>query len=64
MDKETVLYKIVVKKSPNYLPKYVSTFNLYQTRNSEEFPHMSCRTEYFANSYFPYTIEIEIIIKA
>ena len=55
---ETVFFLIVMKKSPNYLLKYVSTVHLcYQTRNSEKCSHMSCKTEYFANSYFPYTIK-------
>ena len=29
----------------------------YKTRSSDKFPYMSCRTEYFANSFFPYPIK-------
>ena len=43
-----LFYKIAAKKPPNYILKYVSI------RNSEKFPHMSCRRECFPNSYFPY----------
>ena len=51
-------YKVVVNKSPNYLYDYVSTVNKsYQTRNGDKFLHMCCRTEYFSNSFFPYTIK-------
>ena len=53
-----LFYKIVVNKSPNYLYNYVSTVNQsYQTRSGDKFLHMCCRTEYFANSFFPYTIK-------
>ena len=53
-----LFYKIVVKKSPHYLYNYVSTVNQScQTRSSDKFLHMSCRTEYFTNSFFPYTIK-------
>ena len=42
---------------PN-LYNYVSTVNQsYQTRSGDKFLHMCCRTEYFANSFFPYTIK-------
>ena len=45
--------------SPNYLYNYLSTVNqFYQTRSSDKrFLHMCCRTEYFGNSFFPYTIK-------
>ena len=47
-----------MNKSPNYLYNYVSTINRsYQTRSGDKFLHMYCRTEYFANSFFPYTIK-------
>ena len=47
-----------MNKSPNYLYDYVSTINQsYQTRSGGEFLHVYCRTEYFANSFFPYTIK-------
>ena len=53
-----LFYKIVVNKSPNYLYNYVSTVNQsYQTRSGDKFLHMFCRTEYFANSFFPCTIK-------
>ena len=53
-----LFYKIVVNKSPNYLYKYVSTVNQsYQTRSGDKFLHIGCRTEYFANSFFQYTIK-------
>ena len=53
-----LFYKIVVNKLPNYLYNYVSIVNQsYQTRSSDKFLHMCCRTEYFANSFFPYTIK-------
>ena len=53
-----LFYEIVVKKSPNYLYNYVSTVNQsYQTRSSDKFLHMCCRTKYFANSFFRYTIK-------
>ena len=47
-----------VNKSPNYLCNYVSTVDQsYQTRRGDKFLHMCCRTEYFANSFFPYTMK-------
>ena len=54
-----LFYKIFVNKSPNYLYNYVSTVNqFYQTRSGDKlFLHMCCRTEYFVNSFFPYTIK-------
>ena len=53
-----LFYKIVENKSPNYLYNYVSTVNQsYQTRSGHKFLHICCRTEYFANSFFPYTIK-------
>ena len=53
-----LFYKIAVNKSPNYLYNYVSTDNQsYQTRSGSKFLHKCRRTEYFANSLFPYTIK-------
>ena len=47
-----------MNKSPNYLYNYVSIVNQsYQTRSADRLLHMCCRTEYFANSFFPYTIK-------
>ena len=47
-----------MNKSPNYLYNYVSTINRScKTRSGDKFLHMYCRTEYFANSFFPYTIK-------
>ena len=44
--------------SPNYLYNCVSTVNhSYQTRSGDKFLHMRCRTEHFANSFFPCTIK-------
>ena len=52
-----LFHKIVVNKSPNYLYNYVSTVNhSCQTRSGGKFLCMSCRTEYFANSFFLYII--------
>ena len=46
-----------MNKSPNYLYNYVSTVNhSCQTRSGGKFLCMSCRTEYFANSFFLYII--------
>ena len=53
-----LFYKIVANKLPNCLYNYVSTVNQsYQTRSGDKFLHMYCRREYFANSFFPYTIK-------
>ena len=53
-----LFYKIVMNTSPNYLYNYVSTVNQsYQTRSGDKFLHMCCRTEYFATSFFPYTVK-------
>ena len=55
---ETVsfFYEIVMKKSPNYLSKYVSA--VHQSTKLEIVRNVHiCKTEYFANSYFPYTIK-------
>ena len=47
-----------MNKSPDYLYNFVSTVNQsYQARSGDKFLHMCCRTEYFANSFFPYTIK-------
>ena len=47
-----------MNKSPNYLYNYVSTVNQsYQTRSGDKSIPMCCRAEYFANSFFPYTIK-------
>ena len=48
-----------MNKSPNYFYNYVSTVNQsYQIRSGDKFLHMCCRTEYFENSFFPYTIKV------
>ena len=53
-----LFYKIVANKSPNYLYNYVSAVNQsYQTRSGDKFIYMCCRTEYFVNSFLPYTIK-------
>ena len=54
-----LFYKIVVNKSPIYLYNYVSTVNQScQTRSSDKFLYMCSRAEYFANSFFPYTLNV------
>ena len=51
-------YKIVRNKSPGYLYKYVLPGDrAYLTRNSNNIKQIFCRSEYFANSFFPYTIK-------
>ena len=58
MFQRTVLYKIIVNKSINCPYSYISIVNQsYQTGSGEKFQHMSCKTEYSANSFFPYTIK-------
>ena len=58
LKKLCIFYKIVVNKSLNYLYNYVSAVNKsYQTGSGNKFLHMCFRTEYFANSFFPYTIK-------
>ena len=53
-----LFYKIGMNKSPNYLYNYVSTVNQsYQTRSGDKFLQKCFRTEYFANSFIPYTIK-------
>ena len=45
-------------KSPGYLYKYILPGDrAYLTRNSNNIKQISCRSEYFANSFFPYTIK-------
>ena len=45
-------------KSPGYLHEYnLSGELVYLTRNSNNIKHIFCRSEYFANSFFPYTIK-------
>ena len=47
-----------MNKSSNYLYNYVSKVNQsYQTRRDDKFLRICCRTEYFANSFFLYTIK-------
>ena len=51
-------YKGVRNKSPGYLYKYVLPGDrAYLTRNSKNIKQIFCRSEYFANSIFPYTIK-------
>ena len=50
-------YKIVTNKSPGYLYKYILAGNrAYLTRNSNNMTQIFCKSEYFANSFFPYTM--------
>ena len=45
-------------KSPGYLYKYILPGDrAYLTRNSNNIKQIFCRSEYFANSFFPYTIK-------
>ena len=54
-----LFYKTVVSKSPIYLYNYVSTVNQScKTRSSDKFLYMYCRAEYFANAFFPYTLNV------
>ena len=47
-------YKIVRSKFPGYLYKYILPCDrAYLTRNSNNIKQISCRSEYFANSFFP-----------
>ena len=51
-------FKIVGNKSPNYLYIYVSRVNQsYQTKSGDKFLDVYCRTEYFANFFYPYAIK-------
>ena len=51
-------YMIVRNKSPGYLYKYnLPVDRAYLTRNSNNIKQIFCRSEYFANSFFPYTIK-------
>ena len=50
--------KIVRNKSPGYLYKYILTSDrAYLTRNSNNIKKIFCRSEYFFNSFFSYTIK-------
>ena len=58
MVKLCTFYKIVRNKSPGYPCKYILLGDrVYQTRNSKNIKQIFCRSEYFANSFFPYTIK-------
>ena len=51
-------YEIARNKSPGYLYKYILPGDrAYLTRNSNNIKQIFCRSEYFANSYFPCTIK-------
>ena len=51
-------YRIVRNKSPGYLYKYILPGDrVYLTRNSNNIKETFCRSEYFANSFLPYTIK-------
>ena len=51
-------YRIVRNKSPGYLYKYILPGDrAYLTRNSNNIKQIFCRSEYFANSFFPYMIK-------
>ena len=56
--KSCTFYKIVRSKFPGYLYKYILPGDrAYLTRNSNNIKQIFCRSEYFANSFFPYTIK-------
>ena len=51
------LFKIQSSKLPNYLYQLVQKRNpVYAIRDSDKLKSYYCRTEYFKNSFFPYTI--------
>ena len=51
-------YRIVRNKSPVYLYKYILPDDrAYLTWNNNNIKHIFCRSEYYANSSFPYTIK-------
>ena len=51
-------YKTVRNKFPGYLDKYILPGNrTYQPQNSNNIKQIVCRSKYFANSFFPYTIK-------
>ena len=50
-------YKIIHGKTPEYLYSIISKSNhSYNTRHQYRIPQYFCRTNYFQNSFFPYTI--------
>ena len=50
--------RIVRNKSPGYLYSYILPGNrTYLARNSNNIKQIFCRSEYFANSFFPYAIK-------
>ena len=58
LTKLCTFYRIVRNKSPGYLCKYILLGDhTYLTRNSNNIKHIFCRSKYFANSFFPYTIK-------
>ena len=51
-------YRIVRNKYAGYLYKYILPVDrAYLTRNSNNIKQIFCRSEYFANSFFLYTIK-------
>lgn len=52
-----LFYKIVLKKSLNCLHNYVSIVNSIKLETLINFYNFFCRTEYFANSFFPDTVK-------
>ena len=58
LKKLCTFYRIVRDKSPGYLYKYILPGDRdYLTRNSNNTKQIFCRSEYFANSFFFYTIK-------
>ena len=54
-------YKIVRNKSPGCPYKYILPGNCaYVTWNSNNIKQIFCRSQYFANSFFPYTITLQV----
>ena len=55
--RKSTFYGIVRNKSPGCLYKYILPDDrTYLTRNSNSIKQIFCRSEYYANSFFPYTI--------
>ena len=52
-----LFYKIIKNKSPTYLYNIIPKFRgHHNTRNNHFISNFFCHTDYFSNSFFPYTI--------
>ena len=53
----SLLFSIIKNQSPSYLSNLIPPeMNIRNTRNHLRIPNIFCRTNYFANSFFPFTI--------